>query len=167
MLSQPLDKSVSFADALIQAKQNVHYCNECQNLTDKEICNICASAKRDLSTICVVESPRDVISMEKTNEYDGLYHVLHGAISPMEGITPEMIKVKELLPRITPKVSEVILATNPNIEGEATAMYIAKLIKPLGVKVTRISSGIPVGSDIEYADQITLTRALEGRREMI
>ena len=156
-----------FAEAIINAKKLVKYCNVCQNITDSEVCSICNNPKRDISVICVTESPKDVISIEKTNEYHGLYHVLHGAISPMDDIGPNDIKIAELLKRLeSDEVKEVIMATNPTIEGEATAMYIARLIKPLGIKVTRIAHGIPVGGDLEYADEVTLTKAMEGRREM-
>lgn len=156
-----------FAEAIINAKKLVKYCNVCQNITDSEVCSICNNPKRDSSVICVTESPKDVISIEKTNEYHGLYHVLHGAISPMDDIGPNDIKIAELLKRLeSDEVNEVIMATNPTIEGEATAMYIARLIKPLGIKVTRIAHGIPVGGDLEYADEVTLTKAMEGRREM-
>jgi len=156
-----------FADAIISAKKLVKYCELCQNITDSDICSVCASTRRDNSIICVVESPKDVISLEKTHEYSGLYHVLHGAISPMDDVGPADIKIAELLKRLGDEtVKEVIMATNPTIEGEATAMYISRLIKPLGIKVTRIAHGIPVGGDLEYADEVTLTRAIEGRREM-
>ena len=156
-----------FVEAIINAKKLVKYCNVCQNITDSEVCSICNNPKRDSSVICVTESPKDVISIEKTNEYHGLYHVLHGAISPMDDIGPNDIKIAELLKRLeSDEVKEVIMATNPTIEGEATAMYIARLIKPLGRKVTRIAHGIPVGGDLEYADEVTLTKAMEGRREM-
>lgn len=156
-----------FAEAIVNAKKLVKYCNVCQNITDSEVCSICNNPKRDCSVICVTESPKDVISIEKTNEYHGLYHVLHGAISPMDDIGPNDIKITELLKRLeNDDVREVIMATNPTIEGEATAMYIARLIKPLGIKVTRIAHGIPVGGDLEYADEVTLTKAMEGRREM-
>ena len=155
------------ADAILSAKKDVKYCSVCCNLTDGDICPVCSSAKRDKKTIMVVENPRDLAAYERTKEYNGVYHVLHGAISPMSGITPSDIKLKELLERIqndTPQ--EIILATNPTVEGEATAMYIIKLIKPLGIKVTRIANGVPVGGDLEYVDQVTLARALEGRREV-
>ncbi len=156
-----------FARALIDAKRLIKYCRVCQNMADDEICPICSDEKRDPAVICVMESPKDVISLEKTNEYKGTYHVLHGAISPMDDIGPEDIRIPELLARLgNGKVKEVIMATNPNIEGEATAMYLSKLIKPLGIKVTRIAHGVPVGGDLEYADEITLTKAIEGRREM-
>lgn len=157
----------SLANAIVNAKRNTKYCSICSNLTDTDPCAICSSSKRDKTTICVVEDPRDVIAIEKTKEFRGLYHVLHGSISPMEGIGPEDIKIKELLKRIQEiDVSEVILATNPTIEGEATAMYISKLLKPFGIKTTRIAHGIPVGGDLEYADEVTLSKALEGRREI-
>jgi len=156
-----------FADAITSAKRLVKYCSVCQNITDTDVCSVCESTRRDKSIICVMQSPKDVISLEKTREYNGLYHVLHGAISPMDDIGPEDIKIAELLKRMQDDtVKEVIMATNPNIEGEATAMYISKLIKPLGVRVTRIAHGVPVGGDLEYADEVTLTRAIEGRREM-
>ncbi|NLY44011.1 MAG: recombination protein RecR [Clostridiaceae bacterium] len=154
-------------DAINTAKKKMTYCPICQNLTDISPCAICSDPKRDAGTICVVEDPRDVIALEKTREYNGMYHVLHGAISPMEGIGPEDIKIKELLSRIKDgNINEVIMATNPTIEGEATAMYLSKLLKPLGVKVTRIAHGIPVGGDLEYADEVTITKAMEGRREI-
>jgi recombination protein RecR len=154
-------------NAIQGAKSKITYCSVCQNLTDVNPCVFCQSTKRDAGTICVVENPRDVIAMEKTREYKGLYHVLHGAISPMEGIGPEEIRIKELLNRVkSGEVKEVIMATDPNIEGEATAMYISKLLKPLGIKVTRIAHGIPVGGNLEYADEVTLTKAMEGRREI-
>lgn len=155
------------SSAINEAKLSVKYCNICTNLTDRETCNICNDKKRDRSIICVVEDPRDVVAMEKTKEFHGYYHVLHGVISPLEGIGPEEIKIKELLGRLTEnEVKEIVLATNPNIEGEATAMYLAKLLKPMGIKVSRIAYGIPVGGDLEYADEITLSKALEGRREL-
>lgn len=167
ILSIPENKAESLAKAIINAKQNIVYCSVCGNLTDTDPCKICSAANRDRSIICVVEDPRDVFAMEKTREYKGLYHILHGAISPMEGIGPDDIRIKELLERIRKeKIKEIILATNPNIEGEATAMYIARLIKPLGIKVTRIAHGIPVGGDLEYTDEVTLTKALEGRKEI-
>ena len=156
----------SLASAILDAKKNIKYCSVCCNLTDTDPCNICSSERRDGSIICVVENPRDVIALENTHEFKGLYHVLHGVISPMDGMGPEDIRIKELVPRINNNVKEVIVATNPTVEGEATAMYISKLLKPLGVKVTRIAHGLPVGGDLEYADEITLTRAMEGRREI-
>ena len=144
----------------------MRYCSVCCNLTEEEVCPVCANLKRDHRMIMVVEDPRDMAAYERTKEYHGVYHVLHGAISPMTGVTPQDIRIQELLRRIDSGVDEVILATNPNVEGEATAMYISRLLKPLGVKVTRIANGVPVGGDLEYVDEITLSRALEGRREM-
>jgi recombination protein RecR len=167
ILNLPEEKAFSLSDSIKDARLNIKYCSICSNLTDRDPCPICSSAVRDHSAICVVEDPRDVVAMERTREFKGLYHVLHGAISPMEGIGPEEIKIKELLVRIRDgNISEVILATNPNIEGEATSMYISKLLKPLGIKVTRIAHGIPVGGDLEYADEVTLAKAFEGRREI-
>lgn len=167
VLNSSKEDSTAFAKAITDAKEQVKLCKVCQNITDTDTCALCESSKRDKSIICVTESPKDVISIEKTNEYHGLYHVLHGAISPMDNIGPNDIKIPELLERLKDDaVKEVIMATNPTIEGEATAMYIAKLIKPFGIKVTRIAHGIPVGGDLEYADEITLTKAMEGRREM-
>ena len=155
------------AYAIMNAKKNIKYCKVCCNITDRDKCNVCADPKRDESIICVVEDPRDVVAMERIREFKGVYHVLHGAISPMDGIGPDDIKIRELLNRIREgKVTEIILATNPNIEGEATAMYISKILKPLGVKTTRIAHGVPVGGDLEYTDEITLMKALEGRREI-
>ena len=155
------------ADAIREAKTTMKYCSVCGNLTDEDPCRICQDDTRDQSVICVVESPRDVIAMEKIREYRGLYHVLHGAISPMDGIGPEDINLKSLITRLQDeRVQELIIATNPTIEGEATAMYIARLIKPSGIKVTRIAHGIPVGGDLEYADEVTLLKAVEGRREL-
>lgn len=155
----------SLSDAIISAKKQITFCPECQSLTDVTPCAICSNPRRDRSIICVVENPKDILAIEKTREYKGLYHVLHGAISPMDGIGPEMLKIKELLARLSSgEVNEIIMATNPSIEGEATAMYISKLIKPLGITVTRIAHGIPVGGDLEYADEVTLTKAIEGRR---
>ncbi|MCD8049739.1 MAG: recombination mediator RecR [Clostridia bacterium] len=160
------EKAERFVGAVENARAKVHLCPVCQNLTDGELCPVCASEKRDRSVICVTEGPKDIVAMEKTHEYNGLYHCLHGVISPMDNIGPEDIKLKELLSRLNEDVKEVILATNLTVEGEATAMYIAKLIKPLGVKATRIAHGIPVGGDIEFADEVTLARAIEGRREL-
>ena len=155
-----------FANAILEAKRKIHLCPICQNITDKEICPVCADLQRDRKTILVVSDPKAVISMEKVREYRGLYHVLHGVISPMNGITPDKLKIKELLQRISDDdVEEVIVATNPTVEGEATAMYISRLLKPVGVKVTRLAYGVPMGSDLEYADEITLFRAIEGRRD--
>ncbi len=156
-----------FVSSIVNAKKNLKYCSKCYNISDSDPCLICGNVKRDPSSICVVEDVRDVIAMERTHEFKGLYHVLHGSISPMNGIGPDDIKIKELLARLMDgEVKEIILATNPRVEGEATAMYLSKLIKPLGVKVTRIAHGIPVGGDLEYTDEITLTKALEGRREL-
>lgn len=166
MMNMPSEKAERFINAINKAKTSVHLCRECQNLTDKDLCDICASQRRERNVICVMESPKDVTALEKTREYNGLYHVLHGAISPMDNIGPDDIKIKELLPRLTSEVTEVIMATNPTIEGEATATYIARLLKPMGIKVTRIAHGIPVDGNIEYADEVTLSRAIEGRREM-
>ncbi len=167
LLDMPYNEVEQLASSMINAKKNIKYCNVCYNMTDSDICNICSNPKRDNRIICVVEDARDVVAMEKTKEFKGLYHVLHGAISPMEGIGPEGIRVKELLMRLKEQdVDEIIMATNPNIEGEATAMYISRLLKPLGIKVTRIAHGIPVGGDLEYADEVTLMKALEGRREI-
>ena len=156
------------AQAIMSAKRNLHYCSVCGNLTDQDPCGICADAERDRSTICVVETPQDVMAMERIREYKGLYHVLHGAISPTEGIGPNDINLKSLITRLqnNDEVKEIIVATNPNIEGEATAMYISRLIKPSGIRVTRIAHGIPVGGDLEYADEVTLLKAVEGRRDL-
>lgn len=163
ILKMPKDRVAKLVDAISSARENITYCSVCGNFTDTDPCSICQAPYRDRSTIMVVEDPKDVVALEKTRDYKGLYHVLHGAISPMEGIGPDDIKIKELLSRIPHGVKEVILATNPDVEGEATAMYIARLLKPLGVKVTRIAHGVPVGGDLEYADEVTLIRALEGR----
>lgn len=154
------------SDTIIQAKRNVRYCKECYTLTDKEVCPICASEKRNHKVIMVVENPRDLAAYEKTGKYDGVYHVLHGAISPMLGIGPNDIKLKELMHRLQGDVEELILATNSSLEGETTAMYISKLVKPTGIKITQIASGVPVGGDLEYIDEVTLLRALEGRVEL-
>lgn len=167
VVNLPSEKALKLANSIKEAKEKVKYCTVCGNFTDKDPCLVCSSGSRDRGVICVVENPRDIVAMEKTREFKGLYHVLHGAISPMEGIGPEDIKIKELLARLrSGEVKEIIIATNPNIEGEATAMYIAKLLKPLGIKTTRIAHGIPVGGDLEYADEVTLARALQGRREI-
>ena len=158
----------ALAEAIVSAKKNLRYCSECGNLTDQDKCLICSDATRDRSVICVVETPQDVVAMERIREYKGLYHVLHGAISPAEGIGPNDINLKSLITRLqaSDEVREIIIATNPNIEGEATAMYISRLLKPAGIKVTRIAHGIPVGGDLEYADEVTLLKAIEGRREL-
>jgi recombination protein RecR len=160
-------KADNLVKAINDAKEKIKYCNICCNLTDSDPCDICSDKSRDISTICVVESPSDVVAFEKTREYRGLYHVLHGVISPMDGVKPDDLKIKELIKRLSDsKVKEVILATNPNIEGEATATYLARLIVPMGVKVTRIAKGMPVGGDIEYADEVTLIKSIENRVEM-
>ncbi len=166
VMNMDMEKAKRFSEAIINAKEKVHLCPVCQNLTDEELCPICASPKRDRSIICVVEGAKDIIAMEKTREYDGLYHCLHGVISPMDNVGPEDIKLKELMVRLNSEVKELILATNLTVEGEATAMYIARLVKPMGIKTTRIAHGIPVGGDIEFADEVTLARAIEGRREI-
>lgn len=167
VLSMKEDTVLDFAKALVNAKRNLTYCSNCGHITDQDPCYICEDERRDKTLICVVQDPKDVIAMEKMKEYNGLYHVLHGAISPMEGIGPEDIKIPELLKRLQDDtVQEIILATNPNIEGEATAMYISRLLKPTGIKMTRIAHGLPVGGDLEYADEVTLSKALEGRREL-
>jgi len=168
MLNASEQETQDFINSILNAKKNLKYCSKCFNITDTDPCPICGNEKRNHLNICVVEDVRDVIAMERTHEYKGVYHVLHGSISPMNGIGPEDIKIKELLNRLAgeEKIEEVIIATNPRVEGEATAMYLSKLIKPFGIKVTRIAHGVPVGGDIEYADEITLTKALEGRREI-
>lgn len=168
ILKQPREEVVKMAKALVNVKDRIRYCSSCWNITEVDPCPICASgmapsAKRDRSIICVVEEPNDVMAVEKTNEFRGLYHVLGGSLSPLEGIGPEDLKIRELLQRVSGDVSEIILALNPNVEGEATTLYLTRLLKPLGVKVSRIARGIPVGGDLEFADEATLTRALEGR----
>jgi recombination protein RecR len=155
------------ADAIVEVKRTIHFCARCFNFAEQELCAVCSDPRRDASTICVVEEPRDLAAIERTAEFRGVYHVLHGAISPIDGIGPEQLRVRELIDRLgAEKVVEVVVATNPNVEGETTALYLARLIKPLGIKVTRIASGLPVGGDLEYADEVTLGRALEARREM-
>ena len=189
VLSMPQEQAQEFADAILDAKRTIHTCPVCQNLTDQELCGICADSTRDHTTICVVAEPRDVIAMERSREYTGVYHVLHGVISPLNHVGPDDIRIRELLERLKDgsvqeetddlcdvlellarvgkgDVREVIMATNPDTEGEATAMYLSRLLRPIGVKVTRLAYGIPVGSQLEYADEVTLLRALEGRREM-
>ncbi|MGG7179304.1 recombination mediator RecR [Clostridium paraputrificum] len=163
VLNLPGEEVREFAEALVKARGTVRYCSVCGNFTDKDPCSICGNPNRDGSIICVVEQPKDIMTMEKVKEYNGMYHVLHGNISPMQGRGPQDIKIRELVSRMKEEVKEVIIATNPNIEGEATAMYISKILKPLDVKVTRIAAGIPVGGDLEYADEVTLSKALEGR----
>ncbi|MBE6589578.1 MAG: recombination protein RecR [Ruminococcaceae bacterium] len=167
VLSMEEEDARAFADAILDAKEKIHLCPICQNLTDQELCPICADEERDHSVICVVTDARAVLAMEKVREFRGVYHVLHGLISPMSGITPEQLKIKELLTRVAEgEVGEIIVATNPTVEGEATAMYLSKLLRPFGVRVTRLAYGVPVGADLEYADEITLFRALEGRRDV-
>jgi recombination protein RecR len=163
LLKQPREEVVKMATALVSVKDRIRYCSSCWNITEDDPCVICSSPKRERNILCVVEEPNDVIAIEKTNEFRGLYHVLGGALSPLDGIGPEELKVRELLSRITGEVTEVILAMNPNVEGEATTIYLTRLLKPLVVKVTRIARGIPVGGDLEFTDEATLTRALEGR----
>ena len=167
MLNLNEESTKEFINSIIEAKKNLRYCSKCFNITETDPCPICSSPKRDQSTICVVEDVKDVVAMEKTHEFKGVYHVLHGSISPMNGIGPEDIKIKELLERLRDTdVKEIIIATNPRVEGEATAIYLSKLIKPIGIKVTRIAHGIPVGGDLEYTYEVTLSKALEGRREL-
>jgi recombination protein RecR len=166
ILSSDKKNAGALSEAIMEAKENVHFCPICYNLTDVDPCHVCSSNNRDKSIICVVEHPRDLVALEKTREYKGLYHVLHGVISPMDNIGPDKLKIPQLLDRLKgSNIKEVVIASNPTVEGEATAIYIAKIIKPLGVKVTRIARGLPVGGDLEYADQDTLARAFEGRRE--
>ena len=168
LLRAPKEHALSLAEAVAQLKDRIVTCSICQNIAEENPCAICRDEARDRSMVCVVEEPLDVLALERTREYRGLYHVLHGAISPVEGIGPEDLRVQELLTRIQrdPGIQEIVLATNPNLEGEATAMYLERLIKPLGIKLTRLARGLPVGGDLEYADEVTLTRALEGRREV-
>ena len=167
VLGLPEGEAEKFADAIVEAHKKIHSCKICQNLTDGEICSVCASGTRDRETICVVEDPRDVMAFERTGDYNGLYHVLHGVISPMDGVGPDGIRIKELLARLNnDEVKEVIMATNPTVEGEATAMYISKLLKPLGIKISRLAYGIPVGGDLQYADEVTLSRALKVRNQI-
>ena len=167
VLELPLEDAKSFSDAIIEAKSTVHTCPVCQNLTDRELCGVCQDTTRDRGLICVVAEPKDVIAMERSHEFSGVYHVLHGVISPLNHISQDDIRIKELLQRVAQgNVREVIMATNPDTEGEATAMYISRLLRPMEVRVTRLASGIPVGSQLEYADEVTLSRALEGRQEM-
>ena len=167
MLDLSKEETEEFINSIINAKEKLKYCSNCYNISDTDPCPICSSPKRDNSVICVVEDVRDVMAMERTHEFKGVYHVLHGTISPMNGIGPEDIKIKELLNRIANNdIKEIIIATNPRVEGEATAIYLSKIIKPLGIKVTRIAHGIPVGGDLEYTDEVTLSKALEGRSEL-
>ena len=167
ILNSPAENVENFANALIEARTKVKHCSMCYNITENDLCYVCSNNKRQKKVVCVVEDSKDVVAMEKTREYKGIYHVLHGVISPMDGIGPNDIKIKELLNRIKEEdVEEVILATNPDVEGEATAMYISKILKPLGIKTTRIANGIPIGGNLEYVDEVTLLKALEGRREI-
>ncbi|MDU4959540.1 MAG: recombination mediator RecR [Sporomusaceae bacterium] len=167
MLTLDAQQAAAFAQAILDAKEKIRYCSQCFALTDTDPCHICSSENRDRSIICVVEEPQDVAAMERTREFRGLYHVLHGALSPLDGVGPDQIRIKELLARIrSGAVSEIILATNPDVEGEATAMYLSKLLRPLGLTVTRIGHGLPMGGELEYADEVTLSKALENRREM-
>ena len=167
VLSLPQEDAEAFAQSILEAKRTVHTCRVCQNLTDQDLCAICADPERDQGFICVVAEPRDVVAMERSREYNGVYHVLHGVISPLNHVGPDDLKIRELLNRVAQGgVREVIMATNPDTEGEATAMYLSRLLRPMGVKVTRLAYGIPVGSQLEYADEVTLLRALEGRQEI-
>ena len=166
VLQLPKKEAENFSQAILDAHEKIHYCSVCCNLTDQELCSVCRNEAREKGVICVVEDPRDVAAFERTHEYSGAYHVLHGVISPLGGIGPDQLKIKELLDRVNRGgVKEVIMATNPTVEGEATAMYLSRLLKPLGIKVTRLAYGIPVGGDLEYADEVTLSRALAGRQE--
>lgn len=165
VLGMNKDDAKKFASAIENAHEKIHRCEVCCNLTEHELCSVCANEARDKSIVCVVEDPRDVMAIERTHEFEGTYHVLHGAISPMDGIGPDQLTIKELLARLD-GVEEVIMATNPTVSGEATAMYVSRLLKPLGIKVTRLAYGVPVGADLEYADEVTLSRAMEGRREI-
>ena len=166
ILDMSKEEAASLSEAIVEAHEKIHYCSVCCNLTDQELCPMCQSDRRDSSIICVVGDAKDVFALERANDYEGRYHVLHGIISPLGGVGPDQLKIKELLSRIDGTVEEVIMATDPTVEGEATAMYIAKLLKPLGVKVTRLAYGIPVGADLEYADEVTLSRAMQGRQEL-
>lgn len=167
VMSMEDEEAQALADAIVSAKHKIKACTICQNLTDEDVCPICGDLRRDKSTICVVETPKDVSAVERTNEYKGVYHVLHGLISPIDGVTPDRLRIKELLHRVNAGgVEEVIMATNPTVEGEATAIYISKLIKPLGVRVTRLAFGLPIGASLEYADEVTLFRAIENRNEL-
>lgn len=167
ILEQPPERAKQFAEALVTAREKIHFCKTCQSLTDLEECTICSDEHRDKSIICVVEDPKDVMAFERTREFSGVYHVLHGVISPLDGVGPDDLKIKELMARLSDgTVKELIMATNPTVEGEATASYISRLVKPMGVKVTRLAYGVPVGADLQYADEYTLARALEGRNEI-
>lgn len=166
VLKSPKEYALSFASALVEVKEKIHFCSICANLTDRDPCLICKDPRRDRSIICVVEDPTDLGAIEKTSSFRGQYHVLHGVLSPLDGIGPNDLRIKELLSRLKEKVTEIIIATNPSVEGEATALYISKIVKPLGVKITRIASGVPMGGDLEYIDQVTISRAIEARHEM-
>ena len=167
ILEQPPERAKAFAEALVTAREKIHFCKVCQSLTELDVCPICSNEHRDKSVICVVEDPKDVMAFERTREFSGLYHVLHGVISPLDNVSPDDLKIKELMSRLASgEVKEIIMATNPTVEGEATASYISRLIKPMGIKVTRLAYGVPVGADLEYADEYTLARALEGRNEI-
>lgn len=166
VLNLPQEEVTGFANALISARGTLKFCSVCGNFTETDPCSVCANESRDQGLICVVEQPKDIMSIEKIRDYHGVYHVLHGNISPMQGRGPEDIRIRELVARMSPQVKEVIVATNPNIEGEATAMYISRVLKPLDIKVTRIASGMPVGGDLDYADEVTLAKAMEGRKEI-
>ena len=167
ILEQPPERAEKFAEALINARRKIRFCSVCQGLTDQEVCSVCSDTNRDKSVICVVAEPKDVIAFEKIREFNGTYHVLHGVISPMDNISPNDLRIKELMTRLSDgSVKEIIMATNPTVEGEATASYISRLVKPMGIKVTRLAYGVPVGSDLEYADEFTLARALQGRNEI-
>lgn len=167
IIEQPPERAEQFAKALVNAKKQIKFCKFCQTFTDKEVCHICSDEKRDRSVICVVEDSRDISAFERTREYSGLYHVLHGVISPLDNIGPDRLKIKELIARLSDgEVKEIIMATNPTVEGEATSSYISRLVKPMGIKVSRLAYGVPVGADLEYADEYTLARALEGRNEI-
>lgn len=166
VLKLPKEEVQKFAEALVNVKERMRYCTTCWNFTERDPCNICSNPKRNVGTLCVVEDPNDVLAIEKTNDFKGLYHVLGGALSPLEGIGPEELKVKELLARVKPGLEEIILAINPTIEGEATMIYLTRLLKPLGINITRLARGIPIGTDLEFADEATISRALEGRVAM-
>lgn len=167
ILEQPPERAKQFAEALVNAREKIRFCSVCQSLTDMDKCAICSDEKRDRSTVCVVSDPKDVLAFERTKEFRGVYHVLHGVISPLDGIGPEQLRIKELMARLSSgEITELIMATNPTVEGEATASYISRLVKPMGIKVTRLAYGIPVGGELEYADEFTLARALEGRNEI-
>ena len=167
ILELPPERAEKFAEALVNARRKIHFCSVCQGLTDRDVCSVCSDETRDKTVICVVAEPKDILAFEKTREFSGTYHVLHGVISPMENVTPDDLRIKELMSRLASgEVQEIIMATNPTVEGEATASYISRLVKPMGVKVTRLAYGVPVGSDLEYADEFTLARALMGRNEI-